>query len=202
METEPEIEYPRLEIVVAADRNLGIAKENKLPWRLPTELAYYKRLTTSPAGSAKVHASIYATKTWNSIPETLRPWGNTICFILSRSMTAEDVRHYRDVYVHSSFQDIIDHLCQPEIKQRIDRIWMHGGVVGYTEAFRSKHFYRLYMTKIDAEFECDVFFPRVDESCLRIVEDPSVPKDVQTDNGLSYRICVYGSTGKCPLIER
>lgn len=196
-----EIEFPRLELMVATDRNLGIGKENKMAWHLPSEFAYYKRMTTSTAGAGKVHASIFATKTWQSIPPEMKPWGNTICFILSRSMTSEDVRSYRDVYVHSSLEEIIDHLRQPEIRQNIDRVWMHGGGFGYSAALRSKHFYRLYRTKIDADFTCDVFFPSYDENRLRLVRDLDVPQGIQVDGGINYQVFVYETTGICPLTD-
>ena len=104
----PEVDYPRLELIVAVDEQLGIGKDNKLPWKIPSEFQYYKRMTMSPPESAKVHASIYATKNWHSLPETCKPWGNTICFILSRSMTQKDVSVYgKDVYVHSSWKVIL-----------------------------------------------------------------------------------------------
>lgn len=199
------MEFPRLELIVAVERNLGIGKNNKLPWSISSEFAYYRRMTTSAPGSSKVHASIYATKTWESIPPEQRPWGNTICFILSRSMTTEDVQHYRDVYVHSSLEDILKHLCQPEMRQRIDRVWMHGGVFGYNQALRSKHFHRMYITKIDAEYPCDVFFPRYDENRLKLVvdDDPRVPKGIQHDNNadVDFEVFVYETTGECPLID-
>lgn len=196
-----EVEYPRLEVIVAADRNLGIGKDNKLPWRLPSEFAYYRGISSSKRGSDKVHASIYATKTWLSIPPESRPWGNTICFIISRSLKAEDVRQYRDVYVHSSLQEVIDHLRRPEMRERIDRVWVHGGAFGYAEALRSPHFYRLYRTKIHAEYPADTFFPRYDESCLKVVQDPDTPQGIQHDNGVDYEVVVYETTGVCPLME-
>ncbi len=200
METS-EIEFPRLELMVATDLKLGIGKENKMAWHLPTEFSYYRRMTSCADGSEKVHASIFATKTWQSIPPEMKPWGNTICFILSRSMTEDDVRNYRDVYVHSSLEEIIAHMRETDMRKRIDRVWMHGGGFGYKEALLSKHFYRLYHTKIDAEFACDVFFPRYDECQLQIVHDPDVPQGTQLDHGISYQIHVYESTGVCPLLD-
>ena len=193
-----EIEFPRLELMVATDRNLGIGKGNKMAWHLPSEFAYYRRMTTA-GDEGKVHASIFATKTWQCIPAEMKPWGNTICFILTRSMTAEDVRAYQDVYVHSSLEEIIDHLRQPEIRERIDRVWVHGGGFGYSAALRSKHFYRLYQTKIDAEFQCDVLFPNYDENKLKLVHDPDVPQGIQVDGDINYKVFVYETTGICPL---
>ena len=193
-----EVEFPRLELIVAVDNDMGIGKENKMAWHLPTEFSYYRRMTTSAGGADKVHASVYATKTWQSMPEQAKPWGNTICFILSRSLTVDDVRDYKDVYVHSSLQDIIDHLRRPEMRNRIDRVWIHGGAFLYKEAFLSKHFYRLYLTKIYDNFGCDAFFPPYDVSRLKLVHDPEVPNGIQHDNGIDYEISVYETV--CPLL--
>ena len=196
------MEYPRLELMVATDNNLGIGKDNKLPWKIPSEFAYYRRMTSSAIDSKKVHASIYATKNWHSLPETCKPWGNTICFILSRSIRQEDVSKYgQDVYVHSTWKAIIDHLCQPEIRERVDRIWVHGGVITYTEALRSPHFYRLYITRIEANFPADVFFPKFDESRMCLVHDPDVPQGIQHDADVDYQIFVYETIGLNPLLE-
>ena len=35
-----------LSIVVAMDENRLIGKDNKLPWHLPADLAYFKKITT------------------------------------------------------------------------------------------------------------------------------------------------------------
>lgn len=53
MDNEDE-KYPKLELIVAADQNLGIGKDGKLPWHLPTEFAYFLRLTQN-RDQGKVH---------------------------------------------------------------------------------------------------------------------------------------------------
>lgn len=36
---------PRISLIVAHDRQRGIGKDNRMPWHLPGELAYFKRTT-------------------------------------------------------------------------------------------------------------------------------------------------------------
>ncbi len=105
----------------------------------------------------------------------------------------------KDIYVCSSFQEIIDLLHRPELKERVDRVWVHGGSSVYTEAFRSPHFYRLYQTKIDKVYPSDTFFPRVDETLLSRIHDPDVLQGVQHENDVDFQVHVYQSTGVCPL---
>jgi dihydrofolate reductase len=105
-----------------------------------------------------------------------------------------------NVFVCSSFEDIINHLNRPEIKERVDRVWVHGGVSVYTEALRSPYFYRLYRTTIEATYPADVFFPRVDESRLTLVHDPDVLQGTQHENGVNFQVFVFQTTGINPLV--
>lgn len=200
-----DIEYPHLELIVACDENLGIGKDGTLPWKLPSEFAYFLRMTQNRGSSGgKVHASIFGRANWESIAKTVgstdnNPWKDTICFILSRTMPARELQ--KDVFVCSSFQEIIDRLNEPQIKERVDRIWVHGGSTVYREALRSPHFYRLYQTKIMARYPADVFFPQFDESRLNLVHDPEVLQGVQHENGVDFQVHVYQSTGVNPLLE-
>jgi dihydrofolate reductase len=103
--------------------------------------------------------------------------------------------------VSSDFQQIIHHLQNGAFRDQIDRIWVHGGRDIYAQAMHSSHFYRLYVTRIDAVYEADVFFPPVDWNKLNAVHDDQVPQGVQIDNGTEYSVFVYESNGSCPLIE-
>lgn len=198
-----EVPYPRLELMVACDQALGIGKDGTLPWSLPSEFAYFLKMTQNREGNGgKVHASIFGRANWDSIAKTIgspdnNPWKDTICYILSRSMTNQELP--KDVYVCSSFQEIIDHLNRPEIKERVDRVWIHGGVSVYKEALGSPYFYRLYKTVIEATYPSDVFFPPVDETRLTLVHDADVLQGVQRENDINFQVFVFQSTGVNPL---
>ena len=196
-----EVKYPRLELMVACDTNLGIGKDGTLPWSIPSEFAYYLRMTQNNRENSegKVHASIFGWANWQSIAKMFKvenPWKDTICFILSEVAQEHEKA---DVYVCTSFQEIIDHLQRPEIKERIDRVWVHGGNSVFNEAFRSPHFYRLYQTRIENVYPADVFFPQIDESLLTLIHDPETLQGVQHENDVAFQVQVYQSTGVCPL---
>lgn len=81
---------------------------------------------------------------------------------------------------------------------------MFGGADVYRATIRSRYFHRLYLTRIDAEFDCDSYFPaeiNLDGPEIQLlldeeVDDPRVPQGLQTDpaTGVQYRICVYDRT--------
>ena len=54
----------RLSIVVAMDDNRLIGKDNGLPWHLPADLAYFKKITTG-------NSILMGRKTYESIGRTL-----------------------------------------------------------------------------------------------------------------------------------
>ena len=51
-------------LVVARSRNGVIGRDNRLPWRLPADLAYFKRVTLG-------HPVIMGRRTWESIGKPL-----------------------------------------------------------------------------------------------------------------------------------
>ncbi|CAL5212012.1 unnamed protein product [Lathyrus oleraceus] len=51
------------QVVVAATKDMGIGKDGKLPWRLPTDLKFFKEITTTTSESGKKNAIVMGRKT-------------------------------------------------------------------------------------------------------------------------------------------
>jgi dihydrofolate reductase len=74
----------RLTLIVAATKTNGIGQSSHLPWRLPKEMAYFKRVTSNaPDGS--MNAVLMGRKTWESIPTNFRPLPNRVNIVISRN---------------------------------------------------------------------------------------------------------------------
>lgn len=73
-----------IHVVVAATEDWGIGKDGKLPWTLPGDMAYFRKVT-SEAGAGKVNAVIMGRKTWASIPEKFRPLRERKNVVLSKT---------------------------------------------------------------------------------------------------------------------
>ena len=75
VEVQPKMR--RFSVVVAAcKQSRGIGAAGGLPWRLKSDMAYFKQLTRSSADPLKRNAVIMGRKTWSSIPQKLRPLGD------------------------------------------------------------------------------------------------------------------------------
>ncbi|KAI6677699.1 hypothetical protein NL676_038495 [Syzygium grande] len=84
------------QVVVAATRDMGIGKDGKLPWRLPSDLKHFKSITFTTTDPGKKNAVIMGRKTWEIIPTEHRPLPTRLNIVFARSgsfdiATAENV---------------------------------------------------------------------------------------------------------------
>jgi dihydrofolate reductase len=128
-----------LSLIVAIAKNRVIGFEKKMPWHLPAELAYFKRVTMG-------HPIIMGRKTFESIGRPL-PGRRNIVVSRDRSYAADGVE-----IAHSL--DAATAACQKE------NAFVIGGATLYAEALPKVD--RLYVTEIDASPQGDTFFPALD----------------------------------------
>src|SRR5688572_4040392 len=87
-------------IVVAADQNRCIGKDQTLPWNLPGDMRRFRELTTKSRHPNLLNALIMGRRTWESLPEKSRPLAKRINIVLTRQA---DYEVPMNVYVASSF---------------------------------------------------------------------------------------------------
>lgn len=54
-------------VVVAATQKWGIGKDNALPWKIPKDMSFFKKLTSQTRDPAKRNAVVMGRKTWDSV---------------------------------------------------------------------------------------------------------------------------------------
>lgn len=180
----------QVSLIAAACRSNGIGSKGSLPWRLKQEMAFFTRITSETADSGKRNAVIMGRKTWESIPTKYRPLANRVNVILSRNLT--DVPLGAD-FLFPSLQQC---LLQLQSNQEIEKIFVIGGQQVYADAIKSHSCQRIYLTRIDADFDCDTFFPDLDPRIYQEVatDGDHVPHGSQEENGIKYQFHVYERT--------
>lgn len=174
-------------VIAAACKNNGIGFMNCLPWKLKKEMAYFNKMTTEYPDPTHRNIVIMGRKTWSSIPTKYRPMKDRTNVVLSRQVSTIEDRDSVD-HIFSSLPDALEGVSQLRNK---GQVWIIGGQSIYEEALRLPQCKRIYLTRIDKEFECDTFFPEVDESVYKLTSDPAVPEEEQEEEDIKYRFNVY-----------
>lgn len=154
-----------LTIIVATDAERGIGINNTLPWRLPEDLAHFKRTTSG-------HPIIMGRKTFDSIGRPLPNRRNIV-------VTRDPDWHHDGVEAVLSLQAAAALAGDAEA-------FVIGGAQIYAEALASAE--RLIVTEIGKTFGCDTFFPQIDPQLWKEV---ARDRYYSEQNGCEYAFVTY-----------
>ena len=158
-----------ISIIVALARNRAIGLNGNLIWHLSADLKYFKRVTTG-------HTVIMGYKTFLSLPNQ-RALPNRRNIIISSHLEQAP----EGFELAHSIQEAVNMVHSEE------ETFVIGGGSIY-EQFLPKAD-RLYLTRIDKEFEADTFFPFVNFEEWNLIDVNVVDEDPQVD--FSYRFEVW-----------
>ena len=188
------------QLVVAATRQLGIGKDGSLPWKLPGDMKYFRELTAKTHDAHKRNVVIMGRTTWESIPPKFRPLKGRLNLVLSRKRATEEqgaaVEPGSDGPVTcSSIQSAMQLLASPSVSDSIEHIFVIGGGQVYSEAIRSELCAAIHLTQIDQDFECDTYFPEIDQSRFKLWSAAPPRKDGNT----CYSFLCYTAVQNSPV---
>lgn len=159
-----------ISLLFAMDRNHGIGYQNDLPWYIPEDLKYFKKVTMG-------HTIVMGRKTFDSIGKALPGRKNVI---LTRDQ--EYVAPENTVVIHS-----IDELLKLNHKNQDEEFFVIGGAEIFKQILPWTD--KLYITFIDAEYNADTFFPKINWEEWKILS--SKPGEQQQEAGVAYTFSVY-----------
>ena len=139
-------------IIVAVAQNGTIGDKNSLLWHISEDMRFFKRTTSG-------HPVIMGRKTYDSLG---RPLPNRTNVIISR--TAE---HIEGCQIARSLEEAIALFPAEE------EIFIIGGAQIYALALEVAD--RLYITRVEHDYEGDTSFPEWDESKWQLIEHESYP---------------------------
>ncbi|MBQ6388225.1 MAG: dihydrofolate reductase [Mogibacterium sp.] len=159
-----------MNMIVAADRNWGIGRNNGLLADLPTDMKYFREHT-----QGKI--VVMGRKTLESLPGGKGlPKRTNIVLSANPDFEAEGC-----IIVHSEYE-LFDELA----KYDPDNIFLIGGASIYNRFY--KYCRRLFITKMDADLNADAFIVNIDEDeDYRLISE----SEPVTENGITFRFLVY-----------
>lgn len=166
-----------MNLIVAVDKNWGIGKNGTMPWHISADLKYFKEKTTGKT-------VIMGRKTLLSFPKQ-KPLPNRKNLVLSRdtAFNPEGVCMLRSLDEAKKYAECPD-------------VFVIGGGSVYKALL--PHCKYAYVTKIDAEYECDTYFENLDTlNGWHMCECG----DLMHENGIGFRFTVYENLGAADLEE-
>ncbi|NLC35101.1 MAG: dihydrofolate reductase [Alcaligenaceae bacterium] len=151
---------PLLQIVVAYSRNRVIGRDNDLPWRLPGDLAHFKRVTMGCP-------IIMGRKTWESLG---RPLPGRLNVVISRNPAYQA----EGATLCTSLEDALRACADAP------RACIIGGEQLFREALPAVG--EIIATEIHADIEGDTWFPELSAQDWEEIERLPQPEE----NGLQY----------------
>ncbi|MEK4628840.1 type 3 dihydrofolate reductase [Solibacillus sp. FSL R7-0682] len=153
-----------ISLIVAHDLNRVIGYENGMPWHLPSELQYFKKMTMGKP-------MIMGRKTFESIGRPL-PGRRNIVITRNTNYSADGIE------VVGSLDEAL------QLVQDVPEIMIIGGAQIFEQAMAIAD--KLYITLINHEFNGDTYFPQYEEWQLTSSSEP-----INTDNGYTFQYCIF-----------
>lgn len=155
-------------MIAATDKNGLIGNNGKLPWNIPEDMNFFKKITTN-------NIVVMGRKTYISIGKPLKNRVNVIIStsILENFNREKPIQEYNsDLIVLKSFDQIKDEYFTTNHSKDI---FIIGGRSIYKQSFDQAIPEKLLISRIDGEFEGNEFLPDIPKNysfkqCFRISE--------------------------------
>ncbi|XP_027354787.1 bifunctional dihydrofolate reductase-thymidylate synthase isoform X3 [Abrus precatorius] len=174
------------QVVVAATQDMGIGKGGKLPWRLPTDLKFFKEITVKTSDPGKKNAIVMGRKTWESIPLEFRPLSGRLNVVLTRSGSF-DIATAENVVICGSISSALELLAASPYSQSIEKVFIIGGGQIFRETLYAPGCEAIHITEIQSSIECDTFMSPVDSTIFR----PWYSSFPKVENNIRYSFTTY-----------
>lgn len=163
----------KVSLIVAAAENRCIGINNALPWYLPEDLKYFKRVTMGKP-------IIMGRKTFESIGKPLPGRANIV-------ITNNKDYFHEGIKVATSLDEAIRLAESIALIDGKDEVMVIGGAGIYALCLPRTD--RLYYTKVHATVNGDAFFPEVTWDAWKLVsQEDHLPSG---SNPHAYSFCVY-----------
>jgi dihydrofolate reductase len=159
-----------LSLIVAMDENCGIGKDNRIPWHLSSDLKRFKKLTMG-------HHLVMGRKTYEAIG---KPLPGRMMIVITRS---KKFAPYGCQVV-----DSIDTAIQFAQNRNEDELFIIGGGEVFSQTIDIAD--KIYLTRVHAKVDADVFFPWIDKSEWLLDECENKAADEKDEYSSDFEILI------------
>ncbi|MBU6460237.1 MAG: dihydrofolate reductase [Proteobacteria bacterium] len=156
-----------LSLIVAIAKNRVMGINNQMPWHLPDDLDYFKRITLG-------HHMIMGRKTFDAIGRVL-PGRKTIV------VTRNPAWHASGCIRANSLEESL------ELSKQDNEIFLVGGGDLFKQSLHLAH--RIYLTQINTIIQGDTYFPIINHKIWREIKRHHHPKDSR--HPLDFDFIIY-----------
>lgn len=187
---QPRIQKTISLIVAATKDTRGIGRQGTIPWRISKDLTFFKDVTTRTVIPGLRNGVIMGSRTWESIPEKMRPLPGRLNVVLTEHK--DPGTFPKQVHVASSLTNALKWL---EEQRDVDQIFCIGGESVYRACLALPECQRIYYTQVSSSdqslLDCDTFFPNIPKNFQLVNESPM---DQTADGKLSFNFQLYERT--------
>jgi dihydrofolate reductase len=148
---------PPLALIAALARNRVIGRDDRLPWRLPADLRFFKQTTMGKP-------LVMGRRTWESIG---RPLPGRRMIVLSRDSGYQAPGCAMARSLDEAFT----------VAGAAPEVMIIGGALLYAQTLPLAK--RLYLTRVDADVPGDAWFPEWEARDWRLVSEEAHPADLE-----------------------
>lgn len=174
------------QVVVASTPNMGIGKEGKLPWKLPSDLKFFKEITMATSDPVKKNAIIMGRRTWESIPSKHRPLPGRLNVVLTRGRSSDIVTE-ENVVTCGSMTSALELLASSPYCFSIENVFVIGGGQILRDALNAPSCDAIHITEIKSNIDCDTFIPAINSSLFH----PWYTSFPSVENSIRYSFVTY-----------
>ncbi len=154
--------------IAAVAHNNVIGRDNDIPWYLPADLQFFKKITLN-------HHIIMGKNCYTSIGKPLPKRTNIIItrdlyFISSNCLIARSIGEALEM-AHDNGEEEVFVIGGGQVYEQTKDLWN-----------------KLYLTEVDLSVDGDVFFPIIDQSEWRLLSEQRHEKDEKNEYNYTFKV--------------
>jgi dihydrofolate reductase len=164
-------------VIAAIDSKRGLAREGQIPWDLAEDRRFFREITTHTKDKDKQNVVVMGRKTWESLAARCQPFPDRINMVLSHRI----IKPRGSAIWVRNWQALEQRIVSLVSGGDVEKVFIIGGAEIYKQALEKLNCKKLYLTEIQKDFNCDLFFPVIEAGFKE-----KWRSEVYQENGVSF----------------